>query len=164
MSEQFKQIKEYPEYVINDKGIIKRNGKVRKPTITPKGYLRIRLSNNNVVKNFFVHRLVYETFIGDIPNGYYVNHIDENKQNNSIDNLNLMTNKENDNWGTRNSKIGRTSKQYILQKTLDGTIINRYNSSRVIFKTTDYDYINVLRCCKGQRKTHKGYLWEFDNK
>lgn len=162
MGEQIKLIKDYPEYVINDKGEIKRFGKTLKPSITPKGYLRIRLSKNNVVKNFFVHRLVYQTFKGDIPPGYFVNHIDENKLNNSIENLNLMTCKENDNWGTRNQKVGRTSKVYILQKTKDGEVINRYKSSRKIFDTTEFDYINVLRCCKGQRKTHKGYLWEFE--
>jgi hypothetical protein len=161
MSEQFKQIKEYPEYVINDKGIIKRNGKALKPTLTPKGYLRVRLSKNSKVKNYFVHRLVYENFVGEIPNGYFVNHIDEVKTNNTIDNLNLMTVKENDNWGTRNTKIGRKSSVYIMQKTIDGEIVKTWNSSKKLFTNTEFNYNNVLRCCKGERKTHKGFLWEF---
>ena len=158
-----KLIKNYPNYTISSDGVIKRNGKALKPTLTPKGYLRVRLSKNNKVKNYFVHRLVYENFVGEIPNGYSVNHIDEVKTNNTIDNLNLMTVKENDNWGTRNTKIGRKSKKYILQKTLDNEIVNRYNSSKKIFDTTIFNYFDVIRCCKGERKTHKGFIWEFDN-
>lgn len=52
-----------------------------------------------------VHVWVYLTFVGDIPKGLEVNHIDENKHNNRLDNLNLMTPKENSNWGTRNSRV-----------------------------------------------------------
>ena len=53
-----------------------------------------------------VHIWVYMTFHNcDIPQGLEVNHLDENKHNNRLDNLNLMTPKENSNWGTRNAKI-----------------------------------------------------------
>lgn len=159
---EFKKIKNYPEYEINDKGVVRRYGKIKKQSVTPKGYLRIRLSKNCVLKNFFVHRLVYETFIGEIPKGYYVNHIDENKQNNSVENLNLMTPKENDNWGTRNSRIGRVSNKYILQKTFEGEVINKWNSSKKLLAKEGFSYDNILRCCKGLRKQHKGFLWEFE--
>lgn len=63
-------------------------------------YDRIGLSKNGVVKHYSVHRLVWEAFNGPIPEGMQVNHIDENKRNNSLDNLNLMTPSENHRWGT----------------------------------------------------------------
>lgn len=66
------------------------------------GYLYVNIRG----KSFRVNRLVYMTFVGDIPEGLEVNHIDEDKHNNCIWNLNLMTRKENCNWGTRNIKIG----------------------------------------------------------
>lgn len=53
-----------------------------------------------------VHVWVYLTFVGDIPKGLEVNHIDEDKHNNCVWNLNLMTPKENCNWGTRNKRAG----------------------------------------------------------
>lgn len=157
-----KQIKNYPDYTISDKGEIQRYGKTLKPATTPKGYLRVQLSKDNKQKMFFVHRLVYETFVGEIPTGLFVNHIDENKQNNSVENLNLMSAKDNDKWGTRNSKVGRKSKVYILQLSKDGEIIGRFNSSKKHFESLGYSYSNILRCCKGEGKTHKGYLWKFE--
>ena len=51
-----------------------------------------------------VHQWVYLTFVGDIPEGMQVNHIDEDKHNNRLDNLNLKTPKENTNWGTGNAR------------------------------------------------------------
>ena len=51
-------------------------------------------------KSFRINRLVYMTFVGEIPDGMEVNHIDEDKHNNCVWNLNLMTKKENIRWGT----------------------------------------------------------------
>ena len=61
-----------------------------------RGYLRATIGGVNKG----VHQWVYLTFVGDIPEGMQVNHIDENKHNNRLDNLNLMTPKENIRWGT----------------------------------------------------------------
>lgn len=80
----------------NDGIIQNRKGKIIKPYKNHKGYCQLRLSG----KMYLVHRIVFETFVGEIPSGMQVNHIDENKENNSISNLNLMTCKQNRNWGT----------------------------------------------------------------
>lgn len=65
-----------------------------------------------VKKHMKVHRLVYMAHVGVIPNGLQVNHKDENKTNNCIDNLELMTNKENCSYGTRNARISKSMKRY----------------------------------------------------
>lgn len=57
-------------------------------------------------------RLVYMAHIGVIPEGMQINHKDENKVNNCIDNLELMTNKENCSYGTRNARISKSMKRY----------------------------------------------------
>lgn len=75
-------------------------------------YWRVYLYKNGKRKKYTVHILVYTSFFGEIPDGYQVNHIDENKDNNSIFNLNLLTPKENCNWGTRNERIIKTKKKY----------------------------------------------------
>lgn len=62
-----------------------------------KGYNKVELSDNGNRKKYFVHRLVYQSFVGDIPNDKFIDHIDTNKKNNNVDNLRLVTIKENNN-------------------------------------------------------------------
>lgn len=93
--------------------------KFLKPVINHNGYQRVHLSDNEGKrKYYFVHRVVWESITGyPIPEGMQVNHIDECKTNNHINNLNLMTCKENINFGSgikRSAKArinGKSSKQ-----------------------------------------------------
>lgn len=75
---------------------------------TSEGYLQAHLWKNGKSKNYSVHRLVYETFIGEIPKGMQINHINEIHTDNRLENLNIMTPKENNNYGTRNKKVAET--------------------------------------------------------
>jgi hypothetical protein len=59
------------------------------------GYQQIGLRLNRRRYNVYIHRLVWETFKGDIPNGYEINHIDHNKRNNNLDNLELVSHSTN---------------------------------------------------------------------
>lgn len=77
-----------------------------KDKINKHGYHIVCLCNAGKRKYISVYKLVYESFIGKIPEGYQINHINEDKNDNTVWNLNLMTPKENANWGTRNSRIG----------------------------------------------------------
>ena len=61
------------------------SNKWRKLAISPKGYYTVQLSKEGKVYNFLVHRLVYNTFKGEIPEGLTVDHIDGNKINNTLD-------------------------------------------------------------------------------
>ena len=92
-----KNINNYDNYSISSDGVILNNktGKFLKPNIN-KGYHSIRLYKNNTPKKFLIHKLVQEHF-GDNNNieGYQIDHIDNNKSNNSIDNLQLLTCREN---------------------------------------------------------------------
>ena len=90
--EIWKEIPDYPDYKVSTFGRVKRiykNGKekLRKPQPTSADYLRVGLSKNNKNRIYRVHRLVALTFL---PNYYglpTVDHIDQNKENNSIYNL-----------------------------------------------------------------------------
>lgn len=77
----------------------------RKPTLNSLGYLVITLTKNGKQTVKRVNRVVWEAFNGPIPPGMQVNHINEDKTDNRLENLNLMTSKENNNWGTRTQKI-----------------------------------------------------------
>lgn len=76
-------------------------------------YLVVTIYNDKGQKKYMlVHRLVFMAHKGMIPKGLQINHKDENKENNCIENLELMTNKENCNYGSRNARISRTKRMY----------------------------------------------------
>ena len=68
------------------------------------GYMQVILSMDGKSKHWLVHRLVWEAFNGTIPHGLQVNHVDEDKTNNKLENLNLMTPTQNINYGTRTTR------------------------------------------------------------
>ena len=112
MLEIFKDIKGYEGlYQVSNLGNVKslnynHTGKERilKPGLV-KEYLKVSLCKNNKIRMFSVHRLVAEIFLPNPDNLPCVNHKDENKQNNCVDNLEWCTYKYNANYGNRNKKI-----------------------------------------------------------
>jgi hypothetical protein len=67
-----------------------------KPFNNGSGYLQVNLTNSiGVRKKYYVHRLVWLTYKGDIPEGFEIDHINCIKTDNSIDNLQLLTRKDN---------------------------------------------------------------------
>lgn len=94
----FKTINNYPNYEINSLGIIKniKTNKILKPIITKYGYCIVGLYNNKKMKRIPIHRLIGIHFIPKLDNKYVeINHIDGNKQNNNISNLEWCTRSEN---------------------------------------------------------------------
>jgi len=98
------QIEDYKDYVITSEGDVwstKRSKplklKPQKASQSKKGYLQVRLFNKQTPKGrlLYVHRLVYQTFVGEIPEGKEIDHIDGNPHNNCIDNIQVITRREN---------------------------------------------------------------------
>lgn len=133
------------------------NKKILKPNINSGGYCVVRIGG----KTNSIHTLVYEAFIGKIPKGYYVNHIDENKANNAVWNLNLLTAKENSNWGTRNERIAKSLSKPISQYTLDGAFVNIFESAKEASKITKICRTSICSCCTGRRNKAGGYIWKY---
>ena len=78
-------------YHITDTGRVYKNEKLLSPANNGLGYLDIKLWKGGKRVHRYVHRLVWQTFVGEIPAGYEVNHKDHNKANNSLSNLELVT-------------------------------------------------------------------------
>lgn len=132
-----------------------------------KGYLQVVLWKNKKSKCFQVHRLVAEAFIPNPDNLPQVNHKDENKENNKIENLEWCTNEYNHNYGTRNLRGCDGLKKYNIEKskrvyqyTLDGKLVSVYSSATECNRS-GYNQGCVSACCNGKIKTHKGYKWEY---
>lgn len=74
------------------------------------GYVQVILKCIDGKQRIFqYHRAIWYLLNGEIPDGYEINHIDENKQNNALSNLSLVTHKENINYGTRNERVGKSN-------------------------------------------------------
>lgn len=69
--------------------------KILKPLPAGKDYLRVNLYKDKIYKSSYIHRLVAQYFIGEIKKGYEINHIDKNKSNNNVKNLEIITHREN---------------------------------------------------------------------
>lgn len=91
----------------NDYRTIK--GQLISPAKTRDGYLKVSLSKNHKRYYFKVHRLVAQVFIPNTNNYPCINHKDENKENNRVDNLEWCTVKYNCNYGTRNERISKAN-------------------------------------------------------
>lgn len=118
MREVFEDLKGYEEsYQINDFGRIftKRRlvgnqiyyGRELIPQITKDGYLKVTLSKDGESKKFYLHRLVAIQFLDNPDNLPQVNHIDGNKLNNQVSNLEWCTKQENQNHAVRTGLMQR---------------------------------------------------------
>lgn len=154
--------KDYSNYEIYEDGHIwsYKSNKFLKQKTTKDGYKEVWLSNNGKIKSYLVHRIVYEAVTGEpIPEGLQVNHINECKTDNRFENLNLMTPKENLNFGTRNARMAKTQSKQVGAFN-NGELVMTFSSTNEAGRN-GFDQGNVAKCCNGERKTHKGFEWRY---
>ena len=138
--------------------------KILKPFSNKDGYLRVNLCKEGKSKQYLVHRLVAKVFIPNPENKPEVNHKDEDKTNNKVENLEWMTCKENSNHGTRNERMAKSLQNHKqTSKPIYG--INIKTNERIEFPSTaeaernGFNHSHIVDCLKGRLKTHKGYKW-----
>lgn len=143
-----------------------RKERILKTDISKKQYHRVNLWKNGKGKHFFVHRLVAEAFIPNPDNLPFINHRDENTQNNMVDNLEWCTIKYNNSYGTRLERIsqshinGKDSKR-VFQYTLDDEFIREWPSTMEIQRQLGFFNQAIGQCCLGNIKTAYGYIWKY---
>lgn len=133
-------IEGYESYFVNELGEVlsiknKKQRILKKKLDKNTGYYKIILSEKRKVKTYNIHRLVAEAFIPNPLNYKYINHKDENKQNNSINNLEWCTNKYNCNYGSKREKLSKSHSKRILQFDKTGNLIKEWNSIKEIKNT-----------------------------
>ena len=190
MTEIWKDIAGYEnEYQVSNLGNVRSldrrikysNGRTRfykgqliKPLAAQNGYDVVTLMRKHKGKKCLVHRLVALAFLNN-SNGYpEVNHLDENKHNNCVSNLEWCTVKYNRNYGTRNErsvqskdfrKIGEKNKvkqgKRVVQMNMDGTFVNEFLSLRDAERITGFARQAISACCHDKCRQAYGFLWAF---
>lgn len=175
-----KIITEYPAYKITDTGIIYSCFKPKTSIKTDEwrevkqiydkscGYMIVTLCEGKGKRqNKRVHRLLMEAFVPN-PNNYaHINHIDGNKLNNSLSNLEWCTCKHN---SIEAVKLGLTkerdkaNEKPVMQLDLSGNEITRFDSITQASKATGIILTNIAKVCRGKRNTAGGYKWKFTSK
>ena len=124
------------------------------------GYIRVNLTaKNGKCKTESVHRLVALAFIPNPKGLPQVNHIDENKENNCVDNLEWTSIKDNANHGTRNKRISKANSISVYCFELDKTFYGAREAEREL----GINHSSISKACRGKQKTAGGYLWEYYN-
>lgn len=181
MEEIWKDVKGYEnKYQISNLGRVKSierktpfrnsfitiNERILKEIVDKDGYKVVNLYNKGKRKMFKIHRLVAEAFIPNPDNLPQINHKDENKQNNCVENLEYCDARYNINYGHRNTKASQTSfngkkSKKVCQYTLCGELLKVWPSVHETGRN-GFDSTGVSSCCNGKIKTYKGFKWSFE--
>ena len=125
------------------------------------GYLSVCLHRGDTQRVVKVHRLVALAFIEN-PNNYRcINHKNEDKSNNHVHNLEWCTYSYNNNYGTRNERVMKSTCKKVLQYAKNGDFIAEWNGTRDAQRNTGVHCCNISLACRGIRKTSGGFVWKY---
>lgn len=149
------------------------NGRIMKSTLSSSGYWHVQLyKSQNKVKTILVHILVARAFIPNPDNLPEVNHIDGNKANNNVVNLEWVTRSENAQHaiktglrkpspmsGIKGAK--NPNSKEILQYSLDGEYLRTWCGIAEASRVVGCSYCTISACLTGRKRTAKGYVWRY---
>lgn len=147
-------------------------GRILKSIPIKTGYSQVGLTDKNgKLKVCLLHRLVAQAFIPNPENKPQVNHKDGNGRNNYLSNLEWCTISENGLHAYRilGHKVwhkGKTGKRTptarkVRQLNLDGSLVKEWDCASDAVRANGFDSGSITHCCRGESKTHKGFIWEY---
>ena len=178
MEKIWKDVPNYINYSVSNFGEVlsKKRNILLRHRLNDRGYGSVVLYNNGKSKTFRIGRLVLSVFSGKdyLTKDVECNHIDENKLNNNLDNLNWLSRGENMNWNGLSKRIERAKYKYSKLRTNRTIEVNSVavigtnilTNKEVLFcsmaeaRRKGFNAGNISACCRGERKKHKGYKWK----
>lgn len=145
-------------------------GKIKKSVKDKDGYLQIRLSKDGITQTCKVHRLVAAAFIPNPFEFSQINHRDENKTNNAVDNLEWCNCKYNICYGTARDRAKRNTDYYghakkhkrpVTQMDVNGKIVKLWGGAVDASKTLGICGTMICKCCRGIQETAGDYIWRY---
>lgn len=156
MQEVWVEIEDYPNYAISNMGRvlnIQRNT-VLMPRPNREGHLRVSLSNGGIVRDFYIRRLVAAAFFIDYDPRHQVIHWDDDKENNTVNNLRLRKQfDEGEYESPRRKLIGQR-----VEVIETGDV---YRTARDCARYIQGDYGSIYACLRGERSSHMGFTFRY---
>lgn len=163
----FGNVRSLTKQVAHKNGLAIKNGKMLKLSKRRKGYVCVNLSSNGKSRSYEVQRLVALAFIHN-PNNYpCVNHKDENKENNNVENLEWCTYAYNNAYGScrekaTSSRVNGAMAKKVFQYTRNMEFICEYPSLAEVKRLFGYDASKISLCARGERKSAYGFIWKYE--
>ena len=159
--ETFVKIDGFEKYEVSNLGKVRniKSGRILKPWLDKDGYLVHGLYKNNKQNQLLLHRIIATAFIDNPEEKPCVNHIDENKLNNDLSNLEWCTERENNIHGTRTKRAAGKLSKKVIQLDLNDNVLNEFESMRQAERETGVLVGNISSCCNGKTKSAGGYKW-----
>ena len=157
--------------VYNPRGTVIRHmeEKILAPNLNRCGYQYVSFSLNGKIKSITVHRLVAEAFIPNPENKPQVNHLDEVKTNNVVENLEWCSAQENVNYGTRTARAIQNRRSYKLGNAPSAKAVfcEELNKTFDCAKRAEEELgirgSSICNVCKGKQKTAGKLHWRYAN-
>lgn len=137
--------------------LVLKKGKILNEKDNGHGYKSVHLTVNRQTEDKYIHRLVAQAFLDNPNNCPEVNHKDENKSNNCLDNLEWCTSKYNDLYGNHTKNTSKPVEMFDLQMNF----IDEFKSATEAERITGIRGIGAV--CNGKRHTAGGYIWKHKN-
>lgn len=157
-------------FICKDKKPQTRHFMILKPTKEKHGYMLIKLTKNDNHKGFLIHRLVAQAFIPNANNKPEVNHINGNKEDNRVPNLEWVNRSENmrhriDVLGFKGGMFGKTGKlnpkHKIVIQIKNNKVVREFFGSHEAERITGISSGSIRAACRGEHKSAGGYQWRY---
>ena len=152
-------------YQVSNTGRILAHSCERRFQKNNSGYETVMLYKDGKYRRKTVHRIVAEAFIPNPLCYSQINHIDEDKENNCVSNLEWCTPSENNLKYHKNhqnqKRKGKRKGNRVQQISLDGELIREWDNARQVFTETGMSDWSISQCCRGVWKTAYGYKWQY---
>ena len=180
------KVKDFEDYTIDEIGNVFsiRKNKYLKQTINRNGYCKVTLQKDKYKKTFSVHRLVAQAYLKNYSNTLQVNHINGIKIDNRVENLEMVTAKENmqkaveiglfdkckeiqrknaikNNLGKYHILASESAKKRVAKYDKNNNLIQVYNSITEASRKNNINITSISYSANGKRKTGGGYIWHF---
>ena len=180
------KVQDFEDYTIDETGNVFsiRKNKYLKQTINRNGYCKVTLQKDKYRKMFSVHRLVAQAYLKNYSNTLQVNHINGIKTDNRVENLEMVTAKENmqkaveiglfdkckeiqrknaikNNLGKYHILASESAKKRVAKYDKNNNLIQVYNSITEASRKNNINITSISYSANGKRKTGGGYIWHF---
>ena len=169
--EEWRDVENYEgKYQISNLGRLRSFARSVEPLIfaphyDKDGYIMYGLRRNGKIYTKKAHRLVASAFIPNKDNLPQINHIDEDKTNNRVSNLEWCSHLYNSRYGTKIPRLSFYAMyqghclRKVRQYTKDGLFVKEHISSRMAERETNIKHQNIIETCRGGQRQSGGYLW-----